>query len=106
MKSSLVSRLFLLSISDPYIYLGSSKVLKGEILELGYYQKNSLGPHFLVKSQRFTLICVGKSPRVHHPLGLVEVRTKPGYQKKKKKLLKQNLSPIKSDFVFAKRQIL
>ena len=48
----------------------------------------SLGPHPLVKSQRFTLIRVGKLPRVRckDPMGLVKVRVSwPGYSRLSKK---------------------
>ena len=54
---------------------------------------NSLGPHPLVKSQRLTLIRVGKLSRVRctDPMGLIEVRVSwPGHprlsKKKKKKV--------------------
>ena len=49
---------------------------------------NSLGPHPLVKSQRLTLIRVGKLPRVRctDPMGLVEVRVSwPGHPRLSKK---------------------
>ncbi len=80
---------------------GLAQVVKALVLEVCFLQ----GPRFqhllgannsLVKSQRFTLIRVGKLPRVRctDPVGLVEVHASwPGHprlSKKKKKIKKKS----------------
>ena len=66
---------------------------------------NSLGPHSLVKSQRFILIRVGKFPRVRctNPVGLVEARASwPGHPmiSKKKKVNWPTRNPMAHHFFY------